>query len=315
MNNDQLLARQSTLEGTIFRTTMTDKTEDMETENSKISDDHLVEEDARLFGTLNADLADAMSNALENKIRSSVVASMPMANEARVDKLVNSYLLPAYYRGIDVAEVYARRNVFSVSMYPPKRRSMIMNQFFSDEVLDEEVDTDIKMEDTIQDDERITAAKSLLQTNNENESPQHSLERLKAEIHQLRDRLQTTQMHRSAMQQSLAQTELAASLAQKVLDTNPSQISLDTVKAVVEVVPLLLRRQEEAKTLIQEMEEREKRRTIEEMQDAEQVIVLAKKRQHKQLGLLEQFERDLHQIGGDVTKLDWLQQVLVKSSD
>lgn len=301
---------------------MTDKTEAMETEKVKISDDYLVEEDAKLFGTLNSDLADAMSTALENQIRASVVASMPMANETRVNKLVDTYLLPAYYRGIDVAEVYTKRHVFSISMYPPKRRALIMNQFVSDDINDddeEEVDTDIEMEDTIQEDERITAAKSLLHNNNnnnndENESPHEALERLKGETNQLRDRLRTAQMRRSAMQQSLAQTELAASLAQKALDTNPAQISLETVKAVVEAVPLLLRRQEEAKALMKEMEEREKRRTIEELQDAEEVTVPSTKRQHKQLGLLEQFERDLHQIGGDATKLDWLQQVLVKSS-
>lgn len=287
----------------------------MEVEKTATSDDHLVEEDAKLFGTLNADLADSMSSELENKIRSSVVASMPMANDSRVEKLVNKYLLPSYYRGIDVAEVYARRNVFSISMYPPKRRATIVNQFFSDESLDEEVETDIEMEDTITDDERIATAKRLLQTNDENESPQEVLERLKEETSTLRDRLRETQMRRVAVQQSLAQTEMAASLTQKALDSNPAQISLATIKAVVEAVPLLLRRQEEAKALIKEMEEREKRRTIEEIQDAEQVTLPSTQRQHKRLGLLEQFERDLEQIGGDVTKLDWLQQVLVKSSD
>ena len=281
-----------------------------------ICNDYIVEEDAKLFGTLNADLADAMSAALETQIRASVVASMPMANEARVDKLVDNYLLPAYYRGIDVAEVYAKRNVFSISMYPPKRRLTILQQFVADEMHDdEEVDTDIEMEDTTPEDERITVAKSLLQNNNnENESPHEALERLKAETQQLRDRLRMTQVRRSALQQSLLQTEMAASIAQKALDTNPAQISLETVQAVVEAVPLLLRRQDEAKALMKEMEEREKRRTIEELQDAEEVAVPSTKRQHKQLGLLEQFERDLHQIGGDATKLDWLQQALVKSS-
>ncbi len=286
-------------------------TDQAATPKTTISDEYLVEEDAQVFGTLNAEIADVMTTLLEDNIRSSVMTSMPMANEARVEKLVDSYLLPAYYRGIDIAEVYAQRHVFSISMYPPKRRALILQQLGSEDVDvvqdDQETDTDIEMEDALVEDERITVAKNFLQK--ENESPHDALQHLQEEIQQLRDRFQTTLMRRHILQQTVTQTELAASLAQKALDTNPSQISLQEVQAVVQAVPLLLRRQEEAKALMQEMQQREKRRTVDEMEDAEHVMVPSRKRQP--LGLLEQFERDLQQIGGDVQKLDWLQQVLV----
>lgn len=306
---------------TRYTATMTDHADEiMEVEQS---DEHLVEEDAKLFGTLNADLADAMSHELATKIRSSVMASMPMAHESRVGKLVNHHLLPCYNRGVDVAEVYARRNVFSIAMYPPRRRAVIMEQFFvnnNNQSLDdkeEDENNDMEMEEVITEDERITAARSLLlQTtnNDENQNPHDALEKLTVETNQLQDRLYATQLRRAAMQQSLEHTEMAAALAQKALDSDPAKISLETINAVVEAVPLLLRRQDEAKALIHEMEKREKGRSAEEIQDAEQVM-LKKVIPQKRLGLLDQYERDLHQIGGDVTKLDWLQQLLVKSSD
>ncbi|GAX10716.1 hypothetical protein FisN_14Lh232 [Fistulifera solaris] len=280
---------------------------------TKQTEEHLVEEDAQLFGSLNAELADVMTAHLTTYIRSSVGTSMPMANAARVEKLINK-VLPVYYRGMDIAEVYARRHVFSISHYPPKRRALILQQFVSDDVVveeeEDEDETDIEMSDALVEDDKITAAKQLLQK--ENESPHEALQRLQDELQQLRDRYQTIQMRRHQLQQTVTQTEWAALLAQKALDTNPSQISLPEVQAVVQAVPLLLRRQQEAAALMQEMQEREKRRTVDEIEDAEHVMVPSRKRQP--LGLLEQFERDLQHIGGDVTKLDWLQQVLVPPS-
>ncbi len=276
------------------------------------TDEHLVEEDAQLFGTLNAELADVMTALLEEHMRSSVGTSMPMANATRIEKLLET-LLPAYYRGMDIAEVYARRHVFSIAQYPPKRRALILQQFVSDDKVEdeEEIDTDMEMQDAVvEEDERIIAAKKLLQK--ENEHPHEALQRLQDELQQLRDRYQLTQMRRQQLQQTVTQTEYAALLAQKALDTNPSQISLPEIQAVVQAVPLLLRRQQEAEALIQEMQERETRRTVDEMEDAEHVMVPSRKRQP--LGLLEQFERDLQHIGGDVTKLDWLHQVLVPPS-
>jgi hypothetical protein len=81
-------------------------------------------EDAALFGGLNAALADEWADAIQQSCQTGL-QQLPLITNQTSQLLVDR-IVPAFWRTIDVAEVYCGRYIFSVSMYPPKRRRRVV---------------------------------------------------------------------------------------------------------------------------------------------------------------------------------------------
>jgi hypothetical protein len=95
--------------------------------------------DTALFGSLNASVADSLTDHIDTALKAGVL-TLPLMNDdttngtvtgTRSEKLLAA-LRNVYWRNVDVFEVYAGRNIFSVGMYPPKRRRAIEQLYNSD---------------------------------------------------------------------------------------------------------------------------------------------------------------------------------------
>jgi hypothetical protein len=109
-------------------TTTTDTTTANPRNNAGVNDDM----NTALFGSLNASIADTLTDRIDTALKAGV-STLPLMNDSdanststdtRSEKLLGA-LRRIYWRNVDVFEVYAGRNVFSVNMYPPKRRRVI----------------------------------------------------------------------------------------------------------------------------------------------------------------------------------------------
>jgi hypothetical protein len=86
--------------------------------------------DTALFGSLNASIADTMTDRIDTALKAGV-STLPLMNSdngSRSESML-SCLQRIYHRNVDVFEVYAGRNIFSVGMYPPKRRRAIVDLY------------------------------------------------------------------------------------------------------------------------------------------------------------------------------------------
>lgn len=88
--------------------------------------------DTALFGSLNASMADTLTDRIDTALKTGV-ATLPLMNDTstRSEKLLSA-LRNVYWRNVDVFEVYSGRNIFSVGMYPPKRRRAIEQLYNND---------------------------------------------------------------------------------------------------------------------------------------------------------------------------------------
>jgi hypothetical protein len=115
-------------------TTVTTKTTNTTTASPKngIANEDI---DTALFGSLNASMADTLTDNIDKALKAGVL-TLPLMNDdtnnSRSEKLLTA-LCSVYWRNVDVFEVYAGRNIFSVGMYPPKRRRAIEQLYNSDD--------------------------------------------------------------------------------------------------------------------------------------------------------------------------------------
>jgi hypothetical protein len=99
--------------------------------------------DTALFDSLNASIADILTDNIDTALKTGV-STLPLMNDndnndptadsttgTRSEKLLSA-LRKIYWRNVDVFEVYSGRNIFSVGMYPPKRRRVIEQLYNTD---------------------------------------------------------------------------------------------------------------------------------------------------------------------------------------
>jgi hypothetical protein len=88
----------------------------------------LEEQEQAVFGSTCEDLADAMAEFLDRGIRSGV-ASLPLLQDPQKSKTLCDMIQKPYMKHIDVMEVYAQRNIFTLRHSAPRRRQLIVQRF------------------------------------------------------------------------------------------------------------------------------------------------------------------------------------------
>ena len=86
--------------------------------------------DSALFGSLNANIADKLTDSVDLALTSGV-ATLPMLKK---EQTLRSLLRHQYLKNIDVFEVYCERNIFTTSMFANSRRREIVELFESQAV-------------------------------------------------------------------------------------------------------------------------------------------------------------------------------------
>jgi hypothetical protein len=227
--------------------------------------------DTALFGSLNASMADTLTDRIDTALKAGVL-TLPLMNDdtnnSRSEKLLAA-LRNVYWRNVDVFEVYAGRNIFSVGMYPPKRRRAIEQLYNSDDndsnsnsIDNQEASSSAiklkksplrdvsasKMNETANDAPNSSSSKpSAISTNNSNSNNSNSntlypapdqiptaqqMTDMTAETESLREQLWQVQRRRNETEQAMNQLEVAeqlADMASSSMQESTSETGIDQV--------------------------------------------------------------------------------------
>jgi hypothetical protein len=111
----------------------------------------LEDEDTVLYGSIPAMIADVMADKIDMSLAEGI-SSLPLLSSTSVtDKNSNSTnhdsdeglsrsalllqrLQKKYIRNVDILELYAQRNLFTIAMFPPRRRQRIVQAFLNNPV-------------------------------------------------------------------------------------------------------------------------------------------------------------------------------------
>lgn len=222
----------------------------------------LEEQEAVVFGknTISEEFADALAESLERGIQSGV-ASLPLLQDDDNDAARNTstttstggkkstnkkallvqMIQKPYMKNIDVVEIYAQRNIFTLRHSAPRRRQMIVQRVLMSDTSAKETDT------ALEEGESSAAASSSSSTTttpavvvavypNKEEIPsKEEMAKLQEELSQLATQLKTAKDRRNALLEQgalLAATQSLTQGAVQSLEANTSS-STSTTSATV----------------------------------------------------------------------------------
>lgn len=285
----------------------------------------LVPEDAALFGRLNAQLVDEWADLLEQALRQGI-ASLPLMQQDAQKNLMDKILRPKYWRNIDIAELYAARNIFTLAMFPPKRRARIVQACLHHDVQNndtplQDVTTLKANQDDIKDDDNgATTTTSSITANamiiSESIPTAQQLEELNQEGQALRQRLQQAKRRRAQAQQALQQATKAAKLAQQAEEIT-GEVEAEKTQVVQAVTETMVGAQGLAEVkavgekLVKNMDEKKQNRGDE---DEDDIVVLAARPPKKLKTLQEQYQED-QKVVGAVEQLQQVQRLLQQKDE
>ena len=187
------------------------------------------DEDTILFGTLATRIADAMADRVDVALAEGV-ASLPLLEGAesipsnsnsnsnnKVDDLLQR-LKRCYMKHIDIVEVYAARNIFTISMYPPKRRQRILQEYlqFQHPVSLEPSTTSQREEDESKSTNTVSNTSYQYPTKDQIPSSE-DMNHLQEELDMLRKQLQDARRQRNELLVHCQSVELAQSTSQSAI--------------------------------------------------------------------------------------------------
>eukprot|EP00934_Nitzschia_sp_Nitz4_P006112 Nitzschia sp. Nitz4//scaffold141_size107518//29032//29970//NITZ4_004270-RA/size107518-processed-gene-0.106-mRNA-1//1//CDS//3329536270//6102//frame0 len=88
----------------------------------------LEHDDEQVFGSLNADLADAIADSVSRHIEQGVKSLPLIKDPSKAQELANQIQKP-YLRNIDIIEAYSQRNIFTLRALKPRRREKFMQRY------------------------------------------------------------------------------------------------------------------------------------------------------------------------------------------
>jgi len=292
-------------------------------------------EDYAIFGSLNANLADAVGDSVSAALAQGVKSLPTLGSEDDEDDdglgspngakngggpaALLKLLQSKYYdRNIDLLELYGARNIFTVGMYPPKRRQEIVEAYHNPDglVVAAAADNDgcdAEMDTTADGDDKITFPSSM----EEIPTPDQIAD-LERQTKELRVRLQEAKKRRAAAKRQLEQLKTArqvsGDLFSKVVDAAVVTADADTKKiqhavqsTVVSGMEGLRQWQAHGQELVQKMEDAKRKKQKKsdgddssESSDAEDVVMTAAAAAvpKRQLTLEERYERDRQNMFG-----------------
>ena len=172
--------------------------------------------DSKLFGSLVTELTDELTSNL-NAALSKGIQTLPMLDDPQRSQQLQTQLQKAFYRNIDLLELYAQRNIFTLQNFPPLQRAKIARLVLDPDwdpeaavALMEEADA---AEEKEQQQNESTAAtqETPMPTKTEIPSPAQ-LKTTEQELLGRRQHLQSLQEKRVAMEKRLRELEAATQL-------------------------------------------------------------------------------------------------------
>jgi len=90
-----------------------------------------MDDNMAIFGTINSELSSEWCQRVDSALETGAQTMPLMEQKDRVAKLVDSHLRPAYWKSIDVAEIYAGNHIFSIAKLSKSRREQVTERFLA----------------------------------------------------------------------------------------------------------------------------------------------------------------------------------------
>jgi len=256
--------------------------------------------DSKLFGSLVTELTDELTSNL-NAALSKGIQTLPMLDDPQRSQQLQTQLQKAFYRNIDLLELYAQRNIFTLQNFPPLQRAKIARLVLDPDwdpeaavALMEEADA---AEEQQQQNESTTATKETpMPTKNEIPSPAQ-LKTTEQELLGRRQHLQSLQEKRLAMEKRLRELEAATQLVDLagLLPSGDNSSSSDSIPEVVEAAANASELQQQGQALAQRMEQVKRQRENEHPDRNSNQIVYPQPKHppgRKKMALAERYAQD-----------------------
>lgn len=239
--------------------------------NEKTLEENTMEDaDTVVFGSLNDRIADAFADRIQAAL-SEGVQSLPLLYESTKGDALLAKLQKSYLKNVDIVEAYGERNIFTLQMYPPKRRQRITRAF---------LDKDHESKKTENSTTATVFENSSYQYPAEEQIP--SLEQsqsLQDELQVLRAHLQAARLRRNALLVANTSKEVAQKATDQVSASLPLQ-DLETIHTSVTAAVMggqgLEQLQEQGKKALNNLENSKRERKNPE--DEELLVPPSKKR-------------------------------------
>jgi hypothetical protein len=279
--------------------------------------------DQAVFGSLSSTIADALCDSVEAALLKGV-ASLPLLSSSSEEgeegeepsALLMEQLRKKYWRNVDLFELYCRRNIFSLRMYPPKRRQLIVERLLTNSssseasaVLDDV--TVGKMNETVTVMPEPAAADDV--PTKDQIPSNEQMEAMEKELEELRERLKVAKRRRSAAKKAIKELdalERVVAAAEKPLqDVDPAAVQQE-VTAAVKGAEGLEELQHAGEELATKLEEVKRGRDPAEDDDDEVIDLQAQKKTQK-MTLQEKYERDSQGLTTtDIATLERVKQMI-----
>jgi hypothetical protein len=220
-----------------------------------------------LFGSLNTEIADYLSSSMDAAVQKGV-QTLPMvaAVEHGTEQLV-SMLRSKYYVSADLFELYCSRNVFSLQMYPEKRRAAIAELYQTNWDDESEEEEEPSVSEKVTNDGSCSNDKenSVLDFPSADQIPSAAdLQALEQETVHLRDTLQRLKQRRDAVSTTVKELNVATQLVDLASEAPLLLTSTNTtrtgVQAAVNAVDALKELQGASHELRARMDEHKRQR-------------------------------------------------------
>jgi len=228
----------------------------------------LAEEDKALFGNLSGTLADTLSNLLKVALADGVTTLPLLGGEeqSQQSEALFSQLRARYDRNVDLLELYCARNVFSIGMYPPKRRQAILHAYLEGKEGDggdRDGDVPISDAENAEDDGDTEENDALMAIQNSKTAipTAAQVETIEEELRMLRAKLDEMHLRKKSASREVQQLRVAHQLAQEargkaaVAGGDASATTTKAVAAAVDGLETLEQLQAHGQDLLQDMEE------------------------------------------------------------
>jgi hypothetical protein len=274
--------------------------------NETTLEESTTEEDADtvFFGSLNGRIADAFADRIQASL-SEGVKSLPLLSENTKGDALLEKLQKSYLKNVDIVEAYGERNLFTLQMYPPKRRQRITRAFLERDHESEKPKTSTTTTTT-------QLENSSYQYPTEEQIPsQEQSQSLQDEVQALRAQLQAARLRRNTLLIANKTKEVAQQATEQVSTSLPLQ-ELETIHTSVTAAVMggqgLEQLQEQGKQALNKLEDSKRERSTPEDDEEEEELLAPPSK--KRVSLEEHYREQRRMVDTNLDSLAAVRNLL-----
>lgn len=249
------------------------------------------EQDERLFGSLNSEIADALADCVREAVVSGV-ESLPLVSDQEKSRALEQEIGRTCMRNIDIMEAYGSRNIFTLRNYPRRRRLRVVQHALDNTSLQDAP----KKSDTTEDYIDVVRHQSVtLNLPSILERPSFGqMNELEHELAELQDKLNAARFLRDELTSKYHGLENASTVScaavTSLLEVSTGDVA-SPVNQVVSSGKFLRQLSNEGKEMIRQLDTRKKERNSDEENDGIPVFV-KNQTKRKRLSMEEEYKLD-----------------------